>query len=206
MGTGVQNYSGPSFYLSHHAVIKPESKSTPCRIEFNTGAKYHGHTLNDYYAKGPDMLNNLLAVLLRFRKNHVAYVGDVSKMFHSIAIPEVYQMIHKFLWRGIKVNRKPDTYVMTAANMGDRPSATMAMLALQKIAKMQEFQYLYAAKAIIENSYIDNILESVENYEFALQVINEIETILQEAGFQIKEWITSNNGKNDAVCSNEKKG
>ena len=199
-----KNYSGPSFYISHHAVIKPESKSTPCRIVFNTSANYHGHTLNDYYAKGPDMLNNLLAVLLRFRENHVAYVGDVSKMFHSIAIPKIDQMTHKFLWRNIEVNRKPETYVMTAVNMGDRPSATMAMLALQKTAKMQKSQYPYAAKAIIENSYMDDILDSVDNHELALQVIKEMETILQEGGFKIKEWITSNNGENEAVYSNEK--
>ena len=62
------SYGGPVRYISHHAVMKPESKSTPCRIVFNSSANYHGHMLNEYYAKGPNMLNNLLGVLLRFRE------------------------------------------------------------------------------------------------------------------------------------------
>ena len=57
-------YDGPIHYISHHAVLKPESKSTPCRIVFNSSVNFQGHVLYEYYAKGPDMLNNLLGVLL----------------------------------------------------------------------------------------------------------------------------------------------
>ena len=39
-------------------MLKPESKRTPCHIVFNSGANFHGHVLNEYNAKGPDMLNN----------------------------------------------------------------------------------------------------------------------------------------------------
>ena len=56
----LDTYEGPTFYLSHHEVLKPDSESTPCRIVFNSSAKFKGHVLNDYWAKGPDMLNNLL--------------------------------------------------------------------------------------------------------------------------------------------------
>ena len=56
----LEEYSGPVHYISHHEVLKPESKSTPVRIVFNSSANCMGHTLNDYWAKGPDLLNNLL--------------------------------------------------------------------------------------------------------------------------------------------------
>ena len=59
-------YKGPVFYISHHAVFKPESRSTPCRIVFNASANNNGHRLNDYFAKGPKLLNDLLGLLLRF--------------------------------------------------------------------------------------------------------------------------------------------
>ena len=59
-----RNYRGPVHYVSHHEVMKPESQSTPCRIVFNSSASYMGHTLNEYWFKGPDLLNNLLGILL----------------------------------------------------------------------------------------------------------------------------------------------
>ena len=53
----LENYEGPIHYISHHAVLKPESKSTPCRIIFNSSANFQRHVLNEYYAKGPDKMN-----------------------------------------------------------------------------------------------------------------------------------------------------
>ena len=62
----LQLHRGPVFYLSHHEVIKPESESTPCRIVFNSSATYQGHVLNEYWAKGPNLMNNMLGILIRF--------------------------------------------------------------------------------------------------------------------------------------------
>ena len=63
--TEVDNYKGPIHYISHHDVLKPDSKSTPVRIVFNSSASYMGQVLNEYWAKGPDLLNNLLGILVR---------------------------------------------------------------------------------------------------------------------------------------------
>ena len=92
-----------------------------------------------YYAKGPDMLNNLLGVLMRFREERAAFVGDISKMFHSIEIPLIDQMTHRFLWGDPDTSKEPDTYVMTAVNMGDRPSATIAIVALSTMVYFGPF-------------------------------------------------------------------
>ena len=55
---GMHSYNGPVHYISHHEVLKPESPSTPCHIEFNSSAKLHERY--DYWAKGPDLFNNML--------------------------------------------------------------------------------------------------------------------------------------------------
>ena len=46
------NYKGPQFYISHLNVMNPNSKSTACRIVFNSSAKIFGFSLNDFFAKG----------------------------------------------------------------------------------------------------------------------------------------------------------
>ncbi|XP_064082955.1 uncharacterized protein LOC135198965 [Macrobrachium nipponense] len=75
----ISNYNGPVHYLPHHEVHKPDSVSTPLRIVFNSSSSYLGHVLNDYFAKGPDVLNNMIAILIRFRQHAVAFVAILRK-------------------------------------------------------------------------------------------------------------------------------
>ncbi|XP_015751793.1 PREDICTED: uncharacterized protein LOC107331694 [Acropora digitifera] len=93
----VKNYKGPVHYIPHHAVIRPEKKSIHVRILFNLSSVFQGHKLNDCWIKGPDLLNDLFGVVLRFREKEVALVGDISKMYHRIFIPERDQHVHRFL-------------------------------------------------------------------------------------------------------------
>ena len=92
----LNNYKGPIYYISHHEVLKPDSKSTPVRIVFNSSANYMGHVLNEYWAKGPDLLNSLLGILARFRENEVAFIGDITKMYHTVKTTVLDQHTHRF--------------------------------------------------------------------------------------------------------------
>ncbi|XP_028397206.1 uncharacterized protein LOC114521015 [Dendronephthya gigantea] len=77
----IKEYNGPLHYIAHHEVVRPDKKSTPVRIVFNSSSKYKGQCLNDCWVKGPDLLNNLFGVILRFREQPVAVSGDISKMY-----------------------------------------------------------------------------------------------------------------------------
>ena len=94
----IKNYKGPVHYISHHGIVRPGNESTPLRIVFNTSSNYKGHVLNDYWMKGPDLLNYLFSVLLRFREGQCALIGDLSKMYHRIQIPEADQHVHRYLF------------------------------------------------------------------------------------------------------------
>lgn len=71
-GTEKKDSMGPVHYIAHHAVVHPKKKSTLIRIMFNSSASFKGHILNDYWYKGPDLLNNIFVVVLQFRENAVA--------------------------------------------------------------------------------------------------------------------------------------
>ena len=126
----MENWKGPIHYISHHAIVRPEKKSTPVRIVFNSSASFNGHCLNDYWHKGPDLLNNLFGVLLRFHENAVAVFEDIAKMHHMIGITPPDQHVHRFFWRSFETDRELDTCAMTVLTFGDRPSPTVAITAL----------------------------------------------------------------------------
>ena len=65
-------YDCPVVYLIHHKIFKPDSTTTPCRIVFNSSASFKGDVLNNYWTKGPDLLNNILGTLISFCENQVA--------------------------------------------------------------------------------------------------------------------------------------
>ena len=60
----IRDHDGPVYYITHHEVLKPKSVSTPYRIVFNASSNFKGHILNDYWAKGPTLINNLAGILV----------------------------------------------------------------------------------------------------------------------------------------------
>ena len=187
----VRNHQGPVHYIAHHEVFTPEKKSTPVRIVFNSSASYQGHKLNDYWLKGPDLLNNLFGVVLRFRENEVAISGDISKMYHRVLIPKEDQDVHRFLWRNLETEREPDIYAKTVLTFGDKPAPAMAQISLRKTTEEALKTSPEAAKTLLENSYVDDICDSVPTVEKAQQLTADVYKVLASGGFRVKGW-TSN--------------
>lgn len=135
-------------------------------MALNSSALYAGHTLNDYLFKGPDLLNNLVDVVIQFCENLIAICGAIVKMYHMIAIPEDEQCVHRFLWRKFEVKRQLDTYVKNVS-FGDRPAPTTAIKAMRKTGKMKEDEKPMAAKPILKNAHVDDMCDSVKKAEEA---------------------------------------
>ena len=152
---------GPIHYVSHHEVLHPDSKSMPVWIVFYTSAKYMGHALNEYWAKGPSLLNSLLGVLIRFRENEVALIVDINKMYHSMGTTQLEPHTHRFLCRNMDTSKEADTYIIQRVSFGDRPPRTIATAAFGKMAEMAQEKYPQEAKIIRDNTYMDDIIESV---------------------------------------------
>ena len=181
----LEEYKGPVHYVSHHEVLRPESKSTPVRIVLNSSAVFQGHRLNDNWMKVPDLLNALFGIVLRFRENEVAFIGDISKMYHRIRIPEADQHVHRFLWRNLKTERETDVYVKTVLTFGDKPAPAMAEIALRKTADEAKEVFPKAAQVLKKNSYMDDICNSVRSKE-ARNLTKSIDTVLETGGFRVK--------------------
>ena len=134
---------------------------------------------------------SLFGVLLRFRENQVAFLGDISKMYHRIRIPEMDQQVHRFLWRNLETNREPDIYVKTVLTFGDKPAPAMAQTALRKTAKEAKETFPAAAKVIEDNTYMDDICDSVPTMNEANKLTTDLDSVLETGGFQVKGWVSN---------------
>ncbi|XP_063872891.1 uncharacterized protein LOC135107111 [Scylla paramamosain] len=84
---------------SHHAV-KKDSVTTPIRVIFSCSswAVKEASSLNDCLYTKPNLSENLLDVLVKFRLKPYALVADISKAFLRIVLKEENRDFMKFLW------------------------------------------------------------------------------------------------------------
>ena len=200
----IDSHQGPVHYIPHDAVLRPEKRTTPVRIVFNSSSLYQGHTLNDYWKKGPDMLNGIFWVVLRFRERQVAVMGDISKMYHRILITVKDQHVHRFLGRDMEIGRDPDVYIKTVLTFGDEPAPAMAQIALRKTANENKAEYPKAAEVLEKSRYMDDICESVDTKQEARELTDNIDKVLKTGGFSVREWICNETLKEKVNSTQEK--
>ena len=85
------------WYIPHHRVYHPK-KPTKMRVVFDCSAQYKGESLDSYQLQGPDLTNQLLGVLCRFRQNPLAFMCDVESMFHQFKVLTAHRDFLRFLW------------------------------------------------------------------------------------------------------------
>ena len=77
---------------------QPEQTGEVRRV-LNGAAKFHGTSLNKSLLTGPDLLQNLIHVLLRFRQHQFSVSADIEGMFLQVGVPDCEQQSLRFLWR-----------------------------------------------------------------------------------------------------------
>ena len=183
---------GKAYYISHQVALNPTSKSTPVRVVFNSSQKFRGFSLNTSWELGPDVLNSLHGVLLRFRKDIVGGQGDVKKMYYMVRIAKEEQFMQLFLWR-FPEDDEIRTFCMTRLVMGNKPSGALSMVAMRETAELGDNAVMYPAahETITKDAYVDNVFRTAPDIETLQRDITEIEKVSAMGGFYYKEWIIS---------------
>ena len=181
-----------TWYLPHHAVVHPR-KPDKVRVVFDCAAKSHGTSLNDELLQGPDHTNNLVGVLLRFRQEPIAVVGDVEAMFHQVKVPKKDCDALRFLWwENGDLESDPKEYRMKVHLFGATSSPSCAGFALRKTAEDHQNEY---DKDVIDtvrrNFYVDDCLKSVKTKEDAIKLVGDLRELLKEGGFRLTKWVSN---------------
>ena len=81
-----KNRSDREWYVPHHPVLNPNKPGKVRRV-LNGASRFHGSSLNNSLLVGPDLLQNLLFVLMRFREHKYAISADIEGMFMQVGRP-----------------------------------------------------------------------------------------------------------------------
>ena len=196
---------GPKWYLPHHPVINPR-KPDKLRIVFDCAAKFNGNSINDRLMKGPDLMNSLVGVLMRFRKEAVALVADIEAMFHQVSVAPQDRDAFRFLWwpEG-DVREDPMPYRMTVHLFGAKSSPSCATFCLRETAR--EFGKYFdprVSEVVRKNFYVDDCLTSVSTEEMGCKMIKDLRDLLAMGGFKLTKWLSLREVVMNSVPSDER--
>ncbi|GBP90924.1 hypothetical protein EVAR_66268_1 [Eumeta japonica] len=189
---------GRTWYLPHFAVVTPW-KPKP-RIVFDAAARSHGVCLNDLLLPGPDLLQSLPGILMRFRQHAVAVTADIKEMFLQIRIREEDRDALRFLWRE-NADEPPVECRMTSVVFGAASSPCTAIYIKNKNAEQHRKEHAKAPDAIAYNHYMDDYLQSFPTVEEATRVAKEVALVHNKAKFELGKWASNEPAVLEAVSS-----
>lgn len=182
----------PSCFLPHHGVLRPESTTTKLRVVFNASATTTtGSSLNQLMECGPNLQQDIQAMILRWRAFQYVYAADIEKFYRQIRIQDTDQHLQKIVWRN-SATESLQEFQLTTVTYGTKSTPFLAMRTIKQLIKDDGAEFPLGAKMLSNQLYVDDLLGGCNNIITAQKAQHELITMLKGGGFNLRKW-TSNN-------------
>ncbi|GFS54454.1 integrase catalytic domain-containing protein [Trichonephila inaurata madagascariensis] len=171
------------FYLPYHVVKKITNEEIKWRIVFNASSHSPGHpSLSDALKAGPNLLPDILAMLLRFRLSKIAITSDGSQAFLQLILADEDRDATRFLWYKMEYTSDGKlciadeivTYRFMRLPFGITSSPFLLSASLLKLATMYRQTYPIATKHIENNTYMHDFVMGTSTDTEAVILYREI--------------------------------
>ena len=156
----------------------------------NAASKFRGVSLNKNLLTGPDLLQNLIGIIFRFREQKIAITADIKAMFLQVKVPPEDCKVLRFLWRD-NPNDPVNVYEYGRHILGAKSSPTCSNYALQQVARDNAQESPQVTKLILRNFYMDDFVKSVPTAEQAIEIYKLLRAMLAKRGFHLTKWISN---------------
>eukprot|EP00794_Sanderia_malayensis_P013531 gene13531-biopygen10799 len=183
-------------YLAHQAVVREEAETTKVRIVFDASCKSKktGTSLNDCLHVGPPLTPLIFEILLRFRENKVALVGDIEKAFLNIEIYPKDRDFLRFLWVDDCNAEEPElvVYRFNRVVFGVNSSPFLLNAVLRHHIETYVAGDPDFVSKLVQSFYVDDLVTGGRNTKEVISTLEKARTRMQEGGFRLRKWKTNN--------------
>lgn len=184
--------SNNTHYLPHRAVSKETSLTTKLRPVFDASAKdKNGMSLNAGLEKGMNFIDKIPDLLIGFRKGAIGVSADIAKAFLQISIFPDDRDYLRFLWWNDYEQREIIEYRHCRVVFGLTSSPFLLSATIQHHLEQINSEYKNTADILSSSFYVDNLITSQDSEEATLNFIEEAKSIMQDAKFDLRQWVTS---------------
>ena len=180
---------GNKWYIPHHGVYH-QAKPGKTTLVFDCSAEYLGYALSKQLIPGPDLTNQIIGVLTRFRKEQVAFMGDIEALFYQVQIPECRRSMLRLFWREYcNFSNQPSDQRMYVYVFGGVSSPSRCNYAFERTSINNAVQFgPEAAKALMRNYYVDDLLTSAPDAQSAISLIKAVTKMCKTGGFKLGKF------------------
>ncbi|XP_059217691.1 uncharacterized protein LOC131994814 [Stomoxys calcitrans] len=183
--------SQSSYYLPHHAVVKPERTTTKVRVVFNASSpSSNGVSLNDVLYTGPVLQNDLTVLILKWRFYRFVLNGDIQKMYRQILVNPSHIPFQRILFRTSQ-NDPIQEFELKTVTFGLNCAPYLAIRTMIQLANDVQERYPLASRILRECMYVDDALLGAHSIETAIDARDELIQALHSAGFEMRKWISN---------------
>ena len=166
-------------YIPYFPVVRLDRSSTKVRIVFDAAAKNRDkQSLNSQIDKGPNRLQDLFGILLRFRQYAIALTADISEMFLQCRLDPNDSRYHRFWW-------DDRFWEWVRILFGNLSSPDISQKVLTMNAELFKKEYPLAYLAVLIAMYMDDVLRSLETRQEAIQLAAELPPLHAKCGMKI---------------------
>lgn len=157
---------------------------------FNGSSKSsNGTSLNDLLHTGAKLQNNVIDVLLWFRRFRCVFSTDVEKMYRQVLVHADDQRFQRILWRdssgGVSV------YNLSTVTYGLACAPFLALRVLNQLIEDEGTRFPLAVPALSKGRYVDDIFGGGDSVQEVQKIAQEVSLLCKAGGLPLRKWVSN---------------
>ena len=204
--------------MPHHGVYHP-LKPEKIHVVLDCSSEYRERSINKELLARPDLTNQIVRTLIKFRQDKVAFVADteyfkymfqeylriyisriyikniyfknISRIFQVYVSNEHRSLLCFLWWQDGDISRQPVDHEMCVHVSGGTSPPSCSNYALKRTAVDGEDQFGKEAAETLQNVYVDDVLKSLDDEDKAMKLINEMKNMCASGGFRLTKFLSN---------------
>jgi hypothetical protein len=177
-----------TWHWAHFPIMKEQKETSKIKPVFDGAAKVKGECINDHIQTGPTVINELVAVVHRFRQYDYAVTGDIKEMLLQVRVPPEEREYLRFLWYEAG---KVVIYWNRVHLFGkcDSPCVAMAAIFLQALKHKDKFSEAF--ETISKASLVDDMADSRPTKKHMEDLVTQLIGFFPLCAMEIRKFISN---------------
>ena len=177
--------SSPRWYLPIH-VVEERNKTRICH---DGRAETGGICLNELLIGGPNIMNVLTEVLMKFRLYKIGLMTDIKAFFHNVRVHPEDADTFRYMWFTDKSMREAVVMLFLAHIFGSVSSSLVTSYVLRHHAEKIKPDFPENVYEMLRHAfYVDDGSGGADSVDEALQLKQDLIAAMKSGGFTLTKW------------------